>query len=421
MSGGTPKIPSKAPSSGVKKVGGAAAVPKSRSTPELPRRTPDGAPARQQPGRPGAKGAGGSPAGPKNQAGAGSAGKGRAPETKGASDPKQGQGKVAAQAAEVADTLNSGGTEKKPMGAKSRAMQAENLEEEDHKQNAAVKTAGAALDVSGLSGTARGLTGRMSDGSKMDTGQRVLSIASDYVPYLREIAKIPGFEKVIGKINNKRYILMVWLSAVGPFLPTVFALMVVVAIAMSGVSTQQSALIQAATKVQQEAASADEQVQAQQCVTGTNATKTDDMANGCDKVNVTSSGGGDGSSSNELGSASADRQAVVDYARQFLGVPYTWGGNNPDEGMDCSGYMVWIFTKFNISLPRTAEAMRDVGKSVTKDQLKPGDLIVWTDHGHVAMYVGDDKMVEEPKPGLSAREVPLRDPDKTIFRSIIND
>lgn len=415
---GTPKVPSKGVSKVPGKTGGSPAVRGKGSTPELTRRTPDGStaprPARTAPNvqrTPSEV--------PARQQGAARQGAaGRAPDGRRA-DGSPEEAQSSPQAASEPSASAARWCFEQTAGAKSRAAEAGHHEPVDEHQNGATNAAGAALEASGLSGTARGVTGRMSDGSKMDAAQRGISIASDYVPILRDVAKLPQFEKVIGTMNNRRYLVAVGLSVLGPFLPAVVIFMIVAAIGMSGVSTQTNALTQAASKVQEEAAPKDKQVQAQECVTGTNASKTDDSANGCDQVTVTSANGG--SSSNELGTASADRQAVVDYARQFLGVPYTWGGNNPDEGMDCSGYMVWIFKHFNISLPRTAEAMRDSGKSVSRDQLKPGDLIVWTDHGHVAMYVGDDRMVEEPKPGLSAREVPLRDLDRVIFRSIIND
>jgi cell wall-associated NlpC family hydrolase len=88
-----------------------------------------------------------------------------------------------------------------------------------------------------------------------------------------------------------------------------------------------------------------------------------------------------------------------------LGLPYVWGGTNPDKGMDCSGLTQWAYGQAGIGLPRTAHT-QTIGQKVDINDIQPGDLIIWS--GHVAMYVGDGMVVEEPQPGESCHVVPMR-------------
>ena len=84
-------------------------------------------------------------------------------------------------------------------------------------------------------------------------------------------------------------------------------------------------------------------------------------------------------------------QAIVDYACQFIGNPYVWGGTSLTEGADCSGFVQSVFAHFGISLPRTSRAMRDVGTPVSYEEAIPGDLILYD--GHVGIYMGNGEIV----------------------------
>jgi len=84
-------------------------------------------------------------------------------------------------------------------------------------------------------------------------------------------------------------------------------------------------------------------------------------------------------------------QAVIDFACQFIGNPYVWGGTSLTNGADCSGFVQSVYANFGISLPRTTYDMVNVGYEVTYDQALPGDLVLYD--GHVGLYMGDGTIV----------------------------
>lgn len=84
-------------------------------------------------------------------------------------------------------------------------------------------------------------------------------------------------------------------------------------------------------------------------------------------------------------------QAVVDYACQFIGNPYVWGGTSLTNGADCSGFVQSVYAHFGISLPRTSGEMRGAGREVSYSEAIPGDIICYD--GHVGIYMGDGQIV----------------------------
>lgn len=86
-----------------------------------------------------------------------------------------------------------------------------------------------------------------------------------------------------------------------------------------------------------------------------------------------------------------ERQEVVDFAEQFIGNPYVWGGTSLTRGADCSGFVKSVYANFGISLPRTSYAMRSVGTEVSYSDIQPGDIVCYS--GHVGIYAGNGKIV----------------------------
>ena len=84
-------------------------------------------------------------------------------------------------------------------------------------------------------------------------------------------------------------------------------------------------------------------------------------------------------------------QAIVDFACQFIGNPYVWGGTSLTNGADCSGFVQSVFAHFGVSLPRTTRDLVSVGTPVSYNQAIPGDLILYS--GHVGIYMGNGQIV----------------------------
>lgn len=95
----------------------------------------------------------------------------------------------------------------------------------------------------------------------------------------------------------------------------------------------------------------------------------------------------DSSSSSGSGSGSS----VVDFATQFVGNPYVWGGTSLTGGADCSGFTQSVYANFGVSLPRTSYEQQNAGTEVSYADAQPGDLICYG--GHVAIYMGNGRIV----------------------------
>ena len=92
-------------------------------------------------------------------------------------------------------------------------------------------------------------------------------------------------------------------------------------------------------------------------------------------------------------------QAIILSAKQYLGVPYVWGGTTPN-GFDCSGLMQWVFAQNGIGIPRVSQAQQASVKEIPISEVQPGDLVFWGRPAHhVALYIGDGYFIQAPQPG----------------------
>ena len=90
----------------------------------------------------------------------------------------------------------------------------------------------------------------------------------------------------------------------------------------------------------------------------------------------------------------ANRQAVADFAVQFVGNPYVWGGTSLTNGADCSGFVMSVFANFGYELPRVAAAQYSASQKRDLSQMEVGDLVFYgSGISHVALYIGDGKVV----------------------------
>ncbi|MCI8695522.1 MAG: SH3 domain-containing protein [Lachnospiraceae bacterium] len=113
------------------------------------------------------------------------------------------------------------------------------------------------------------------------------------------------------------------------------------------------------------------------------------------------------------------RVDLTEYAKQFLGNPYVWGGTSLTNGADCSGFVLSIFAKYGISMPRVAAAQATVGTSISADQLLPGDLIFYGKGGyinHVAIYIGGGQVIHASteRTGIKISNYNYRTPVKYV-------
>ncbi len=123
--------------------------------------------------------------------------------------------------------------------------------------------------------------------------------------------------------------------------------------------------------------------------------------------------------------AASRRSQIVNYALQFVGNPYVWGGTSLTKGADCSGFTMSVMAKFGVSLPHYSGSQAKMGKAVTSGNMRPGDLIFYAGSGgqvnHVAMYIGNGQIVHAAsrKSGIKISTWNYRTP--VAIRNVLGD
>ncbi len=113
------------------------------------------------------------------------------------------------------------------------------------------------------------------------------------------------------------------------------------------------------------------------------------------------------------------RVDLCQYAKQFLGNPYVWGGVSLTKGADCSGFVLSVFAKYGVNLPHSSRAQANSGTSISSSELAPGDLVFYAKGGtinHVAIYIGGGQVIHasNPKTGIKISAYNYRTPAKMV-------
>ena len=113
------------------------------------------------------------------------------------------------------------------------------------------------------------------------------------------------------------------------------------------------------------------------------------------------------------------RVDICQYAKQFLGNPYVWGGTSLTNGADCSGFVLSVFAKYGVSLPHSSRAQANMGTNINASELQPGDLVFYAKGGtvnHVALYIGGGQVIHasSPKTGIKISSYNYRTPYRMV-------
>ena len=115
-------------------------------------------------------------------------------------------------------------------------------------------------------------------------------------------------------------------------------------------------------------------------------------------------------------------EEVLMQALSLTGIQYKYGGNSPETGFDCSGFVRYVFSQATkITLPPTARAISQMGKTVKKEELQPGDLVFFNTlksaFSHVGIYMGNNKFIHSPSAGGKVR---VENMDNTYWNKRFN-
>ena len=137
------------------------------------------------------------------------------------------------------------------------------------------------------------------------------------------------------------------------------------------------------------------------------------------KSNRKKSSANDGAAGSKSGSVSSKRAQIANYAVQFVGNRYVYGGTSLTNGTDCSGFTMSVMAKFGVSLPHNSGSQAGSGKSITSSQMRPGDLVFYSGSGginHVALYIGNGQVchASNAKSGIKISTWNYRTPAKIV-------
>jgi cell wall-associated NlpC family hydrolase len=112
--------------------------------------------------------------------------------------------------------------------------------------------------------------------------------------------------------------------------------------------------------------------------------------------------------------ATATAQDAIDHAMDLIGIRYRRGGSSPESGFDCSGFVNHVFREgLGLILPRSSKEMSKSGEAISRDELRPGDLVFFNTmrnaFSHVGIYLGDNQFVHAPRSGGRVRIEDIRD------------
>jgi cell wall-associated NlpC family hydrolase len=112
--------------------------------------------------------------------------------------------------------------------------------------------------------------------------------------------------------------------------------------------------------------------------------------------------------------SSAAAKNLTSYARSLVGIPYKYGGNSPDRGFDCSGFVGHVFRHtLGIHLPRSSDEISHLGQIISTGNLRAGDLVFFNTlqrkFSHVGIYLGGNRFIHAPSRGGSVRTENMRD------------